>query len=87
MKTFKTINPATEEVINEYNLMSKEETLDIAKKSNDAFNEWKNITTSERAKFFKKLAQVLRNNKLEYAEMMTLEMGKPIKQSNSALSA
>ena len=80
---FKTNNPATEEVLHEYSLMSGEEALNIAEKSSNAFNEWKNLTISERAKFFKNLAQVLRDNKKEYAEMMTKEMGKPITESTS----
>jgi len=83
MKTFKTINPATEEVLNEYNLMPKEEALAVAEKSNKAFNKWKNLSISERGKYFKKLAQILRDNKQEYAEMMTKEMGKPITESLS----
>ena len=80
---FKTINPATEEVLNEYTLMSKEEALNIAEKSGKAFNKWKNLTISERAIFFKNLANVLRENKKEYAELMTQEMGKPITESLS----
>src|SRR3989338_416088 len=83
MKTFNTINPATEEVLNEYALMSKEEALDLTEKSYDAFNKWKNLKISERGTYFKKLAQVLRENKQEYAEIMTNEMGKPITESLS----
>jgi len=83
MKTFNTINPATEEVLNEYALMPKEEALSIIEKSHGAFNKWKNLKISERASYFKKLAQVLRDNKKEYAEMMTNEMGKPITESLS----
>lgn len=83
MNTFKTINPATEEVLNEYNVMSREEALDIAEKSNSAFNKWKRLTISQRAEYFRNLAKVLRENKQEYGEMMTKEMGKPIKESVS----
>ena len=38
---FKSINPATEEVIAEYDLMTGENALSIAKNSHDAFNKWK----------------------------------------------
>ena len=78
---FHTINPATEEVIDEYELMPKERVLSQLKKSHSAFNDWKQLDVSERAKHFRKLAQVLRNKKDEYAKLMTIEMGKPIKQS------
>ena len=78
---FKTINPATEEIITEHQLMQKEEVLDAAKKSHAAFQEWKQLDISERADYFRNLAKVLRNNKEKYAKLMTIEMGKPIKQS------
>ena len=81
MNTFKTINPATEEVLNEYSLMSKDEALKIAEKSAESFSKWKNLPISQRKKFFKNLAKVLRDSKKEYAELMTNEMGKPITES------
>ena len=78
---FQTVNPATEEVIDEYSLMPKDHVLDAAKKSREAFKDWKKLDISERAGYFRKIAQVLRNNKEKYAKLMTLEMGKPIKQA------
>ena len=80
---FKTINPATEEVISEYGTMPNKEVLNTAKNSHAAFYEWKQLDISERAIYFKKLASVLRKNKDSYAKLMTTEMGKPIKQSLS----
>ena len=80
---FKTINPATEEVIAEHDLMPNEKVISLAKNSSAAFNVWKDIDVSERAGYFRKLAKVLRDNKNEYAKLMTTEMGKPIKQSLS----
>lgn len=78
---FKTVNPATNEILAEYDTISKEETLDIAKQSHEAFKDWKNLSIKERTAYIKKLGQVLRENKQEYAEMMTKEMGKTITQS------
>ena len=80
---FQTINPATEEVIAEYDLMPKEKVLDEAKKSHAAFRQWRDFDVSERAPYFRNLAQILRENKEIYAKLMTLEMGKPIKQALS----
>src|SRR3989338_3987119 len=81
MATFKTINPATEEVIAEYSIMPKEEVLSIAEQSELAFRQWKGMDISTRASYFRRLAQILRHNRDKYAKLMTLEMGKPIKQS------
>ncbi len=78
---FKTINPSTEEVIAEYELMEKEKVIESAKESRAAFDEWKNLDISERSNYFRKLAQVLRNNKEKYARIISIEMGKPIKQA------
>jgi acyl-CoA reductase-like NAD-dependent aldehyde dehydrogenase len=37
----KTVNPATEEVLNEYQIMTKQQINDKAKKAQNAFDEWK----------------------------------------------
>src|SRR3989338_8976156 len=78
---FKTINPATEEVIAEHDMMPKDEILSVAGQCDDAFMQWKSTDVSARASYFRRLAQVLRHNRDKYARLMTLEMGKPIKQS------
>ena len=80
---FKTINPATEEVISEYELMPREKVIDVAKESHDVFQEWRNLDILERASYFRNLAVVLSNKKDYYAKLMTIEMGKPLKQSLS----
>jgi succinate-semialdehyde dehydrogenase/glutarate-semialdehyde dehydrogenase len=78
---FQTINPATEEIIAEYVLMSNEEVFKITDLCWNRFLEWREVTLTERTKFIVKLAEVLRNNKREYAEIITTEMGKPITES------
>src|SRR3989344_6379531 len=80
---FKSVNPATEEVIAEYDLMTSEKALSFAKDSDNAFLKWKNLDVPQRAQYFRKLAAVLRKNKEKYAKTMTLEMGKPINESIS----
>jgi succinate-semialdehyde dehydrogenase/glutarate-semialdehyde dehydrogenase len=49
--------------------------------SRGAFLEWRDTPVAERAKYAKKLAAVLRAEKRVYAELMTKEMGKAIKES------
>ncbi len=80
--TVKTINPATEEVIAEYQIISKEKINETIKKSRTAFNDWKK-DIKERAEFVHALADELRKNKTDLARIMTKEMGKPIKESLS----
>ncbi len=78
---FSTINPATEEKIADFDTMAKTDVLAILKKTHDAFTDWKQTSTHDRAKLFRNLADVLRKNKQKYAALITKEMGKPIKES------
>ncbi|MGI0089022.1 MAG: NAD-dependent succinate-semialdehyde dehydrogenase [Nitrosopumilaceae archaeon] len=78
----KTVNPTTEEIIAEYDIMDKEKILDAVKKSRTTFNEWKK-DIKKRSAFIHTLADELRKNKIVLARMATKEMGKPIKESLS----
>ena len=63
-KKLKTINPATEEVLNQYELISKETLNDIVKKSKHAFlEEWKEKDIDKRADFLYAFAREFRKNK------------------------
>ena len=75
------INPYTEEVIQEFDLMTPKEVDGLIKKSRDAFLKWREVSVAERAAYLTKLAGTLRKNKRKYAELITREMGKPIKDS------
>jgi acyl-CoA reductase-like NAD-dependent aldehyde dehydrogenase len=37
----KTVNPATEEILNEYQIMTKQQINEKARKARNAFDEWK----------------------------------------------
>ncbi|MBI4009743.1 MAG: NAD-dependent succinate-semialdehyde dehydrogenase [Candidatus Aenigmarchaeota archaeon] len=74
------INPATEEINKEFELYSKEQVVKICKDSRKAFKEWKNLDIKERGNYLRNLADVLRRKKEEYGRLITIEMGKPIKQ-------
>ena len=80
--TVKTVNPVTEEVIAEYEIISKEKISESVKKSRAAFNEWKK-DIKKRAAFVHTLADELRKNKTDLACVATKEMGKPIKEALS----
>ncbi len=75
------INPATEEVNKEFETFPKEEIIRISKESREAFKEWKKLDVSDRTNYLPRLADVLRRKKDEYGRLITIEMGKPIKQA------
>jgi acyl-CoA reductase-like NAD-dependent aldehyde dehydrogenase len=77
-----TINPATEEVISAYEIMTKEQINGKAKKAQKAFSEWKK-DIQKREHHIHDFAQELRKNKEELARKITQEMGKAIKEARS----
>ncbi|MFI5406622.1 MAG: NAD-dependent succinate-semialdehyde dehydrogenase [Nitrososphaerales archaeon] len=79
---FETINPATEQVINQYQNMTKDQINDKVKKSKIAFQEWKK-DPNKRIDFLHALANELRKDKENLARTATNEMGKAIKEARS----
>jgi succinate-semialdehyde dehydrogenase/glutarate-semialdehyde dehydrogenase len=77
---FYSINPSTEEEIKSYDLMNKDEVLDKLDKAYDCFLFWKKQNLSYKSELVKNLAKLLRENKENYAQLMALEMGKPLLQ-------
>lgn len=76
-----TINPATRKTEKVYAAMTKDEISTKIARAQKAYMEWKVISYKERAKLMEKVTSNLRENKIKYAELMTREMGKPIKQA------
>jgi succinate-semialdehyde dehydrogenase/glutarate-semialdehyde dehydrogenase len=77
------INPATGEIINEYDEMKPEEVSQILSLVYDEFQAWKKTSFEDRELLMKKAAQVLRENVNKYAKLMVEEMGKPIKDARA----
>lgn len=77
----KTINPYNNKVLKSYDLHSSKALKDILKSSDERFHLWKKVSIAERCRLLNNLAQILEDDKDDYAEMITLEMGKPITQS------
>jgi acyl-CoA reductase-like NAD-dependent aldehyde dehydrogenase len=78
----KTINPATEEILNEYKIMTKEQINDKVKKAQIAFQDWRK-DASKRADLLHDFATQLRKDKENLARSATNEMGKAIKEARS----
>jgi len=75
------INPANGEVIKQYPIHSNEEVETTISRAQAFYQHWRNVPVSERAAGLSKVADVILKNKERYAEIITLEMGKPIKES------
>jgi succinate-semialdehyde dehydrogenase/glutarate-semialdehyde dehydrogenase/succinyl-CoA reductase len=81
-KQLTTINPATEEVINTYDVATKEQIKEKTKKAHNAHLDWKK-DIQKRADHIHDFAQQLIKNKEELARKITQEMGKAIKEAKS----
>ena len=75
------INPATEELIKEYEEFSDHQISSALEASAEAYKGWRQTSYETRAKVLNNAADILIKNKHEYASMMTAEMGKPISSS------
>jgi acyl-CoA reductase-like NAD-dependent aldehyde dehydrogenase len=78
----KTINPTTEEIIQEYEIMTKEQIDDKVKKARNTFQDWKK-NANKRTDLLHDFANELRKDKESLAKTATTEMGKPIKEARS----
>jgi len=83
-KMVKTKNPVTEEILDEYDILNKQQINEATKKAKDAFvREWSTLSIDKRTGFLHDFAAELRKNKEHLAKTATLEMGKVIKESKS----
>ncbi|TXD51464.1 MULTISPECIES: NAD-dependent succinate-semialdehyde dehydrogenase [unclassified Polaribacter] len=78
-----TINPATEEKINEFPHLSDKELKESIDNCQEAFLEWKHEYIENRAKIIQLIGKELIKHKDDLAKLMTQEMGKLISQSET----
>ncbi|WP_417887912.1 NAD-dependent succinate-semialdehyde dehydrogenase [Zunongwangia sp.] len=78
-------NPYSGEVIEEFKEYTDTEIENALQKADECFKTWRKVSFAEKSNLLKNAAAELRKNKKEYAEAMTLEMGKPISQANAEI--
>ncbi|MGM0545225.1 MAG: NAD-dependent succinate-semialdehyde dehydrogenase [Bacteroidota bacterium] len=81
----KSINPATGELIEEYDQMDDAALKTIAEDAAKAQEKWRRNTFYERSLLLQRAAELLEENKEKYAELMAREMGKPLAQGISEI--
>jgi succinate-semialdehyde dehydrogenase / glutarate-semialdehyde dehydrogenase len=75
------VNPADNTVLKSYDYLSDADLEKALAKAEETFRSWRKTTFAERARLMEKCASLLEEDSRHYAELMTLEMGKPIKQA------
>lgn len=78
---FETINPVNNELVKRFAAHSWRQVQGMLKKSETGFDINRTSTLAIRSKRMKALAELLENKKLFCAQLITLEMGKPIKEA------
>lgn len=82
---FKSINPYNKELIDKYSVIPDNKVNKTIQNSYDSFLAWKDFTYKKRASLFYKLNNLIQQKKEFLAEIMALEMGKPIKAGISEI--
>ncbi|MBW6433138.1 aldehyde dehydrogenase family protein [Actinoplanes hulinensis] len=78
---FKTVNPATEEVLAEVSAAGPEDVDRAVAAARRAFGPWSALPGAERAKYLFRIARIIQERSRELAVLESLDNGKPIKES------
>ena len=82
--SIQTLNPATGEVVKEFQEITDAELEEKLSKASTAFSKWKQTSFKERADLMLKLATYLVENQKTLGALQTLEMGKTIKSAETS---
>ncbi|GAB3681614.1 NAD-dependent succinate-semialdehyde dehydrogenase [Saccharopolyspora tripterygii] len=86
MTSYRTTNPATGELVKEFPLVSDGEVEHALASAHAAYRQWRGVSLEQRAELLHRVAQLHRERADELAEILTLEMGKPITQAKGEVS-
>ena len=75
------INPATEEVLATFEELGPKEVDRAIENASTAFHSWRTVPIAERSRRVRGLGSYLLEHKAKLAELVTAEMGKPIRQA------
>jgi len=77
----KSINPYNQQEVFSIEELTDQQVDEAIDRADNCFKSWRKTPFAERKKYMLAAAEELKKNKQEYAEAMTREMGKPIKQA------
>ncbi|XP_074562622.1 succinate-semialdehyde dehydrogenase, mitochondrial-like [Curcuma longa] len=74
-------NPATGDVIANVPFMGRNEAINAISSAHETFTSWSKLTANERSKRLRKWYDLIISHKEDLALLITLEQGKPLKES------
>ncbi|MEV0281619.1 aldehyde dehydrogenase family protein [Streptomyces sp. NPDC050610] len=83
-KVFKTVSPASEEVLSEVAQAAAEDVDRAVRAARKAFEKWSALPGAERAKYLFRIARIIQERSRELAVLETLDNGKPIRESRDS---
>lgn len=86
MTGYSTINPVTGELVAEFSSVSDREVDDALERAHTAYRQWREVPLERRADLLHRVARLHREREEELAELVTLEMGKPIAQAKGEVA-
>jgi succinate-semialdehyde dehydrogenase/glutarate-semialdehyde dehydrogenase len=81
MRKYATVDPATGEFVRDFDTMSDADAAQALEQAHEAYVDWREVGLKERAAVLGRVADLFRKDATALAELMTLEMGKPITQA------
>jgi succinate-semialdehyde dehydrogenase/glutarate-semialdehyde dehydrogenase len=84
--TINVTNPATGEVIGTIPKMGAGETRKAIHAANNAWPAWKNKTAKERSKILRNWFDLMMENQIDLAKILTLEQGKPLREAKGEIA-
>lgn len=82
VESFQSLNPATGEVVRTFESADDGHVQDVLKSADEVFHQdWRFRAPADRAAVVAKAAKLLQERKTQLAQIVTLEMGKPIDQA------
>ncbi|MBG9288786.1 NAD-dependent succinate-semialdehyde dehydrogenase [Corynebacterium belfantii] len=82
---YATTNPYTGEVVKEFPTATAQEVEQAITRAHDTFTQWSRKPVAERVEVLARAADILEAKKREYAEIITLEMGKLIAEAEAEI--
>src|SRR3989454_1862905 len=76
-----TVNPANGKVLRRFRASTRTDVEKSVEKARKAFEKWRELSPAKRGEFLQRAAKILRSRKDQLGRIMTLEMGKTIKES------
>jgi acyl-CoA reductase-like NAD-dependent aldehyde dehydrogenase len=81
MTQYATVDPTTGKVVREFPTMSDRDVEDALGRAQVAYRSWSRTDLTQRAAVLLRVAELHRHHATELAKLMTLEMGKPVRQA------